>query len=263
MAADRSPSTGGVQSVDRALDLLELMAEAPGELGLSQLSHASGLPVATIHRLMRTLAGRGYVRQLPSRRYGLGPRLIWLSERASRSVAAWARPVLAAVVDELGETANLATLDGDMVVYIAHVPSSHPMRMFTEVGRRVHLHSTGVGKAVLAQLSDDEIRSVVARTGLPHQTPRTITDLDRLLAEIATVRRQGYAVDDGEQEVGVRCFAVPVPGAPTLTAISVSGPDARIDAGSAARVVPALQRAARSLTREFHRAAGADRAGRD
>src|SRR3712207_2915237 len=148
-------SAEGVQSLDRAFLLLELMADAGGEVAISRLAADSGLAVSTIHRLVRTLVGRGYVRQLPSRRYVLGPRLIHLGEFASRMLATWAQPHLTRLVDVIGETANLAMLDGDRVVYVAQVPSRHSMRMFTEVGRRVHLHCTGVGKVLLAQLPLD------------------------------------------------------------------------------------------------------------
>ncbi|PSL02770.1 IclR family transcriptional regulator [Haloactinopolyspora alba] len=246
MAAEQS-AHGGVQSVDRVLDLLELMADADGETSLSQLAAASGLPLPTIHRLVATLVRRGYVRRLPSRRYALGPRLVPLGETAGRALGASARPHLAGLVEALGETANLAMLDGEMVVYVAQVPSHHSMRMFTEVGRRVHMHSTGVGKAVLAQLTDEAVHTVVERAGLPRQTPRTITDLEDLSGELDAIREQGYAVDDGEQEVGVRCYAVPVPGAPTPAALSISGPDTRVDADAGGRVVPVLRDAAAAL----------------
>lgn len=242
---------GGVQSVERALDLLELMAGAGGSIGVSELAEKAGLPLPTIHRLVRTLVGRGFVRQLPSRRYALGPKLIRLGESATALVGSWAGPHLADLVQATGETANMAVLDGTMAVYVAQVPSPHAMRMFTEVGRRVHPHCTGVGKALLLQLPDEAVRSLVARTGLPAQTSHTLTTPDALLEDLRTSRQRGYAVDEGEQEVGVRCFAVPVPGAPTPTALSVSGPAARVTLESADHIVPLLTRIAAELGAEF------------
>ena len=115
-----------------------------------------------------------------------------------------------------------------MVVYVAQVPSRHAMRMFTEIGRRVLPHCTGVGKAMLSQLPDDEVKSLVQRTGMPALTDRTITDLDALLADLELIRRRGWAEDNGEQEIGVRCLAVPVLGTGIAAALSVSGPEARI-----------------------------------
>ncbi|GAU67152.1 putative IclR family transcriptional regulator [Streptomyces sp. NBRC 110611] len=249
-AADSKPAgaSGGVQSLERAFDLLERMADAGGEVGLSELAGSSGLPLPTIHRLMRTLVACGYVRQQPNRRYALGPRLIRLGESASRLLGTWARPFLARLVEETGETANMALLDGDEIVYVAQVPSRHAVRMFTEVGRRLLPHSTGVGKALLAGHPPEEVRALLGRTGMPAATEKTITDPDRFLEALAEVRRLGYAVDDNEQEIGVRCLAVPVPNSPTATAISISGPTGRVTDAATEKIVPILQDVAAQLS---------------
>ena len=241
----------GVQSVERAFELLELMTDAGGSATLSELSAMSSLPLPTIHRLLRTLVGLGYVRQLPNRRYSLGPRLIRLGEGASTQLGALALPVLKNLVDQLGETANMAVLDSDQVLYIAQAPSRHSMRTFTEVGRRAHSHATGVGKAILAQLSDDQVRAMMERTGLPAATRASITDIAQLLADLELIRARGYAVDEEEQELGVRCFAAAVPGAPTPTAISVSGPTSRVDEAFGGRAVPLLQSAAADIAEDL------------
>lgn len=251
MAQPEKPASNQVQSVDRAIELLELMADAGGESALSELAARTSLPLPTIHRLMRTLLSRGYVRQLPSRRYTLGPRLIRLGESAGRQLGAGARPYLTALAAELGETANLAMIDRDMAVYVAQAASRHSMRTFTEVGRRVYTHATGVGKAVLAQLPDVTVLEIVARVGMPAITPQTMTDPDALLAELAATRERGYAIDDGEQELGVRCFAVAVPGAPTPTALSISGPSSRVGHDFAETAVPVLHRTAAALAKEL------------
>ncbi len=238
---------GGVQSLDRAFSLLEHMAAAGGDVGLSELATRSGLPLPTIHRIVRTLVASGYVRQLPSRRYALGPRLIGLGDAASRMLGEWARPHLAQLVDQVGETANMAVLDGDAVVYVAQVPSRHSMRMFTEVGRRVPVHCTGVGKALLAQLPAARVQEILARAGMAAQTPHTITDPDRLARELERIRHQGFAVDDAEQELGVRCVAVAVPGGPSTTALSVSGPETRVSWAAVEQIAPLLRQAAQAL----------------
>ncbi len=238
----------GVQSVTRALDLLEFLCEAGGQLGLSELAVQSGLPLPTIHRLVRTLVDRGYVRQLPDRRYALGSRLIPLGEVAGSMLGTFARPELEALVDDLGESANLAVLDGDMVMYVAQVPSRHSMRMFTEVGRRVYPHCTGVGKALLSGLPDEDARALLSRTGMPAATASTITDPDALLTELARVRAGGHAVDEGEQEIGVRCVAVPVGEGRGAVALSVSGPAPRMTPELLARAVPLLTAAGRRLS---------------
>lgn len=226
MAAPTRPT--GVQSLARAFGLLELIADVGGEAGVTELSARSGLPLATIHRLLRTLHDLGYLHQTPSRSYTLGPRLIRLGESASLRIGSWAAPVLADLVERFQETANLAVLDVDHAVYVAQVPSPHSVRMFIEVGARVPLYCTGVGKALLAQLPDDRVEAYLAGSALLAVTPVTITDPERLRAELATIRERGYAVDDGEREVGVRCVAAAVLGAPTASALSVSGPQGRV-----------------------------------
>lgn len=250
--AERTTGTG-VQSVERVFELLEIITDAGGSATLSELAATADLPLPTIHRLLRTLVGLGYARQLPNRRYSLGPRLIRLGEGAASQLGALATPVLKSLVDELGETANMAVLDSDQVLYIAQAPSRHSMRTFTEVGRRAHTHATGVGKAILAQLSDEQVRRVVSRTGLPAVTQASITGVEELLADLALIRERGYAVDEQEQELGVRCFAVAVPGAPTPTAISVSGPVSRVDEAFGRRAVPGLQAAAREIAGDLSR----------
>jgi IclR family acetate operon transcriptional repressor len=202
------PQANGVQSVERAFTLLEVLAGAGGELSLSEIAAESGLPLPTIHRLT-------------------------------------------SLVEELGETANFGTLDGDRATYIAQVPSRHSMRMFTEVGRRVPLHCTGVGKALLAQLDDKEVDALVRRTGLPAETTYSITDPDVLAGELRKIREQGFAVDDGEQEIGVRCVAVPVLGIASGFAISVSGPTARMNDELIDRAVPLLKTVAKGLAADL------------
>jgi len=236
-----------VQSVDRALALLEHLADAGGSLRLAELEAATGLPLPTVHRLVRSLVYNGYVRQEPSRRYALGPRVIRLGAVAVRALGSSAMRELTGLVEQIGETANMAVLEGDSVVYVAQAPSPHSMRMFTEVGRRVSPHCTGVGKALLSQLADDDVLALLARTGMPPRTSRTLTDPAVLLAELHEVREQGWAVDNAEQEVGVRCVAVPVAGSPARTAVSVSGPSARITADRVTLIAPLLRAAAGRL----------------
>ena len=243
---------GGVQSVERVFELLELITDAGGEVTLSELSASTDLPLPTIHRHLRTLVMKGYARQLPNRRYALGPRLIRLGEGANKQLGALARPQLKMLVDRLGETSNMAVLDSDMVVYIAQVPSSHSMRMFTEVGRRAHTHDTGVGKAILAQLDNETVRNIVTRAGMPTPTEKSIGSVEQLLEELENIRERGYSIDEQEQELGVRCFAMAVPDAPTPTAISVSGPISRVDESFADKAVPLLRSAAQAISDDLN-----------
>lgn len=237
--------------MERVIDLLEAMGDTDGEITLSELAAVTGLPMPTVHRLLRTLSGRGHVRQLPSRRWALGPRLIRLGESAGRQLGAAARPYLEQLALTLGETVSLAMIDRDMAVYAAQASSPHSMRMFTEVGRRVYCHCTGVGKMVLSQLPDRTVREIVARVGMPAMTEATTTEVSALLQELDLIRERGFAVDDGEQEVGVRCFAVAVPDAPTPTSLSVSGPALRATHEFGDRAVPLLHEAAARVAVEL------------
>ncbi|HEX6151419.1 IclR family transcriptional regulator [Nocardioides sp.] len=249
---------GSVQSISRAFEILEVLAqEAP--VSLSTLARRAGLPLSTVHRLVGTLVSLGYVRADTDKRYALSPRMIHLGERSARMVSHWALPHLARLVDELGETANLAQLDGDRVVYVAQVPSRHSMRMFTEVGRRVDPHCTAVGKALLARLPDSRVDTLIERTGLVAHTPHTITTVGRLHEELATIRGAGYAVDDEEQELGVRCVAVALDDGPLRLALSVSGPVSRMSADLVDRAVPALRATAAGFVADL---AAPDRADR-
>lgn len=238
------PAPGGVQSVERALDVLELLAGS-GPLGLSDVAAGARLPEGTAHRLLRTLIVRGYVRQGHDRRYALGTRLLGLGDGARRATVAASTPFLARLVELSGETANLAVLEGDHVVYVAQMPSAHRLRLFAEVGRHVAAHSTAVGKVMLAALSDAEVRNLAGRTGLPQRTPRTLTSTTALLDELARIRRSGWAVDDEEEETGVRCVAVPVlDNGRVVAAMSVSGPTTRMPAAPTDTLLNGLRAAA-------------------
>lgn len=248
MTSVRTP--GGVQSVERAFRLLELLAES-GDQSLTDLSAAIDLPVPTTHRFLKTLVALGYVRQRADRRYGLGLGLVRLADRVDTQFTPVAKPHLEVLAREIGESANLAVLEGDMVVYLAHVPSSRPMRMFTEVGHRAYTHSTGVGKAILSQLGDDQVQRILVRAGMPAATPHTITDQTQLRAELTKIRKRGYAVDAGEQEEGVSCYAVPVPDVPIPLAVSVSGPSFRMTRQLGRTAVPLLKAEAAALAAEL------------
>ncbi|SDS39274.1 IclR family transcriptional regulator [Microlunatus soli] len=243
-------TSGGVQSVERAFFLLELLADN-GDLSLTELSNSIELPAPTTHRLLKTLVSLGYVRQLPNRRYSLGLGLVRMAGRVDTQFGPVAKPHLELLARETGESANLAVLESDMMVYIAQAPSPHAMRMFTEVGHRAYTHSTGVGKAILAQLPEQQVDRIVGRAGMPAATTKTIVDPAKLRTELARVRRQGYAMDNGEQENGVSCYAVPVTGVPISMAISISGPAFRITKDLGRKAVPLLQEEATKLAAEL------------
>lgn len=232
------PPAQRVQSVDRTLDVLEALVDAGGAARSKDLATAIRLPVPTVHRILATLAARGIVLQLADRSYSLGPRLVRLGAVAAHQTGAEAQPLLAALAEALGETVNLAFFTRDSMTYVAQAASPRSMRMFTEVGRRVPLHNTGVGKAVLARLPEDEARALLS---LPPVDGGPSPDVAAVLDELARARHSGFAVDDEEQEVGVRCLAVAVDGGPAPAGLSVSGPSSRL-------TPDAFTEVARSLT---------------
>ncbi|MFC0531207.1 IclR family transcriptional regulator [Phytohabitans kaempferiae] len=233
-----------VQSILRAFQLLEALAAAGGTASVTELRDASKLPVSTIHRLLRTLVAAGYVRQEANRTYALGMKVARLGEATGHLVARWATPHLQRVVDRLDESANLAKLDGQHVVYVAQVPGRHSMRMFTEVGRRAGVHTTAVGKAMLAQLPERRARTLV------EHGPRSP---ESLRAELDRVRGDGYAIDDEEEEPGVKCVAVALPPVDLAVpmAVSISGPVTRMTDDLVRSAVPVLAAAASTLAAEF------------
>ncbi|MCA1780783.1 MAG: IclR family transcriptional regulator [Intrasporangiaceae bacterium] len=250
---DEDRPRAGVQSVDRALEILEVLADTRGTLGVTEVARAVGLPAGTAHRILVALGQRGWVRQDPGRRYGVGPAAMRLGDAAYREVAAVSAPALRAAVEATGETANLAVLEGDQMVYVAQSPSPHTLRIFAEVGRRVPLHSTAVGKVALAGLDADRAMALLAGRERVARTPHTLTDPEDLDRELGVVREQGFALDDEEQELGVRCVAVPVDVGGVRLALSVSGPTERMTPEVARSLVPALQIIAADLVRSGFR----------
>src|SRR5256886_7938036 len=190
-----------VQSVDRALDLLEALATADGEVSITALAARTGLHVSTVHRLLATLLRRGYVRQNPeTSRYYAGAKLATLAEGRSRygELRLRARPLLRSLTESTRETANLVVLDDMQAVYIETVPSPQVVRLFTSIGNRTPLHATGAGKVLLANLATARRDVLIERLDLRGYTPRTITDRAGLRRALDDVRERGYAIDDEE-----------------------------------------------------------------
>ena len=240
-----------VQSVDRALDLLEALASSEGEVSITSLANRTSLHVSTVHRLLTTLLRRGYVRQNPdTSRYFAGAKLSTLAEAQSRfnELRHRARPVLRALTEQTRETANLVVLDDITAVYIDTVPSPQVVRLFTAIGNRVPLHATGGGKALLAWLSQDRRDALIDRLELRAHTIRTIDERPALRRALDEIRERGYAIDDEEYDEGVRCVAVPVgPIGSPIAAISLSAPASRFSRQRAAEFAPVLRRAAAEL----------------
>jgi len=240
-----------VQSVDRALDLLEALVAADGEVSITALAARTGLHVSTVHRLLSTLLRRGYVRQNnETSRYYAGAKLATLGEGRSRygELRLRARPILRAITEATRETANLVVLDDLAAVYIETVPSPQVVRLFTAVGNRVPLHATGAGKCLLAALPAAKRDALLERLELRSFTPHTIVDRAVLQRALDEARERGFVIDDEEYDDGVRCVAVPVGGmSDAIAAISVSAPANRLARQRCLELVPLLRRSAQEL----------------
>lgn len=234
---------GGVQSVERTLDILEALVELGAEVGLVEISQAVTLPLATVHRLLGTLIQRGYVKQnRQNRKYALGFRALQMGSdmRQRFSLRLEARPFLQRLMQRSGESANLAVLDEGEVVYIDQAQSSRILRMFTQIGNRLPAHSTGSGKVMLAFAPTEIMEGILRRSGLPVRTPHTIVDMEAFRRELERIRDLGYGLDDEEQEEGVRCIAVPVrdESGQVVASLSISGPVTRLDDRRVQSVIP-------------------------
>jgi DNA-binding IclR family transcriptional regulator len=229
-----APRRDSVQSVSRAFDILEALA-GNDELGVTELATRTGLVPSTAHRLLATLARRGYVSQrAASGRYALGYKLVELANGLEQELARLrrvARPHLEGVQRATEETTNLVVLDGDRVIYVDQVQGTRSVRMFTIVGADALAHTTAAGKAILAFGPPEVVAALYSeRDGLERLTPRTLASVEALEEDLARTAKRGYAIDNEEHEEGVSCVAAPVldgDGRPRA-AISISAPTARV-----------------------------------
>jgi DNA-binding IclR family transcriptional regulator len=218
----------------RGLQILEVLARAEGRtLGVSGIAGQVGLGKATVTRLLHTLIACGYAAQdAPSRQYRLTGKILNLAHLASAGidVLAVARPHLRNLRDRLNETVHLGMLDGLSVVYLDKLESTNSIQLLSAVGQTMPLHSTSLGKAMLAALPDDELEAKLAQMTFTRRTERTITSVEDFRVEIARTRARGYAIDDRENEPLGACVAAPVVDARgrLVAAISVAGPHFRV-----------------------------------
>jgi IclR family acetate operon transcriptional repressor len=215
--------TGG-GSIDKALTVLEALAE---HHRVTDIAAGTGLPKSTVHRILQSLVGWGFARTDGTGGYVPGPRILTLAGKVMSRFdpAQHADSALQGLRDRTGFTVHFAIRSGDEAVYVQKLEGLRPYQMASRVGMSMRLHSTSIGKAILAQLRDDEVTAITSRTGLERRTPQTITDGAALLRHLAEVRRRGYSVDDEENETGIRCVGAPVfdhTGA-VMGGISVSG----------------------------------------
>ena len=236
----------------RLLALLELIAAKDQGLSLQALVDSTGLPKATLHRMLAQLEGAAFLqRGADGRHYRAGIRARRMAESLLfHSIHHGARhAVLRHLVDELGESCNLTALSGSEVIYIDRVETQAPLRFYLQPGSRVPVHCSASGKLLLAQMTPLERRQLLQHAPLARYTPQTLTDFALLEAEVRSVKRQAYAIDNEEFLPGLLCVAVLVPAAGRRSnlCVAVQAPVMRLPLDQASQLLPALQRAALAL----------------
>ncbi len=223
----------GVKSVERAFEILERIGMAKNGIGVTELASELDMYKSTIHRVLTSLSSLGYVvKDGESGRYKLGYKLLEVSSRLlnNHDIRQVALPFLRELAEWTNEVVHLVVRDKGQVVYIEKVEGAETIRMHSQIGSRVPVHCTSVGKAILAHLPEEEVRGIIERYGLAKHTEHTIGDEAALFEHLQQVRQCGYALDLEENEIGITCVAAPVYNykGEAIAAISVSGPTMRM-----------------------------------
>jgi DNA-binding IclR family transcriptional regulator len=244
----------GPKALTKGLLLLRVLADSPTGLQLAELCRRVGLPKPTTLRLLGPLLDFGLVDCRDGGRYRLGPECLVLGAafRGALDLRAEAADLLHALVELSGETVHLAVPDRGRVLYVDKVESPHALRMVSRIGGTNPLHCTALGKAMLAFAGEELVRAAVT-AGLERRTPRTIVELGQLEVELERVRERGFAIDDVENEAGVRCVGAPVldEEGRVTAAISVAGPEHRLTRERALELGPRVRAAAEELSRRL------------
>lgn len=222
-----------IQSVERSLIMLEILSVNPKGIGITELANQLHIAKSTTHRLLSTLMNRGFVVQdEETKNYTLGMKIIELSSLIleDMNIRSIAKNNLEALGKQINEVVHLCIHENGEVVYIDKFESDQTIRMHSRIGKRGMMHSTGVGKVILSGMSDEQVRTIIKKKGMPAKTHRTITDEEILLKRLNKIRRLGYEIDDIENEEGIRCVAAPIYDfrGKVIAAFSISGPENRM-----------------------------------
>lgn len=257
-STERARREAGVEnsSTLKALSVLETLVRAPGPVTLTELMQATGLPKPSLHRTLALFEEAGYVQREPAgRAYAVGPRLasLGLAILSNDATATLRRAILRRLVDDVGETCNLAMLRKGEVVYLDRVEADWPLRLHLPVGSAVPAHCSASGKLLLAHLPAADRDALVAELPLPRFTEHTITDRALLARELDRIVAAGYSVDDEEYVVGVACIAVPVrlSGGDVVASVAVHAATARLPLQRALELAPRLKEAAARMAATF------------
>ena len=242
-------------SLDKALNVLEMIAQA-GDTRLSALAKTTGYPPATIHRILGVLVRRRYVRQDPAnRKYMLSLKCLEISSRVKDNleIITAARPVMQKLVEKTGETVNLVSFEDMEAVYIDQISNTKSLlRMFTRVGARVPLHSSGVGKAFLSGRPPAEALDYFRSAKKVRYTKNSLLEEDEFLRDLEATRTRGYAVDREEFEDGVGCIAAAITKKGDVAgAMSISGPSSRLFGTNTERLAAEVVRSAEVISKQL------------
>ncbi|MGX8711460.1 IclR family transcriptional regulator [Clostridium sp. KNHs216] len=245
-----------VQSVVRALDILECFEGQLVELGISEISDQMKLSKSTVYGLVNTLVSKGYLEQnVQTKRYRLGIKLFELGSLVYKrmDLRNEAKPFCEELVSKHNATVHLAAHYGDEIVYIDKVDAPGAMIVYSQTGKRAPMHCTGVGKAILAFLGDEALRHLFVKGNLEQYTEHTLTCLEDLSQEMNHVRACGYAIDNEEIETGLRCVAAPIFNHlnQPVAAISVSAPTARLPMENIASIAKDVQGCALQISQRL------------
>ena len=255
-------------AVERALAMLEAVAQEPEGLSNAEISRKLEIPKSSASYILRTLEKQGYLnRDGSSGKYRVGLKILSLSRGALSGidVREVALPIMRHLMEKTSLTCHLAILDGPEAVYIEKVEPPGFIRMDTWVGRRMRVHATSVGKALVAYIPQERLEKIISERSMEKRTPKTITTLPRLLKELEKVRTQGYAVDDEENNLGARCVGAPIFNQQGVieASLGLSGTINQVNAQTMPRILEALKDAARHISMQLGYRAPQRRAGGD
>lgn len=250
--ASGNEDSGGVRALDRALDILDVIAAASG-LTLTEIAQRLDQAPSTVHRVLVTLAARGVVESDDvTQTWHVGPTAFRHGTAFMRrsGLVERARPVLRRLMEATGETANLGILNGDAVLFLSQAETHETIRAFFPPGTRSPLHASGIGKALLAHMPVAELRRTIAAMRPERFTPMTLTEPQALLDDLAQIRARGYSLDNEERTLGMRCIAAPIfdLAGEAAAGISVSGPVLRMSDERLAAICEFVVQAARELS---------------
>ena len=222
-----------VQSIERALTILNKLSEYPNGLQVTRLAEQVGLTKSTVHRLLSTLVSMNYVvKDEETDKYKLGLQILYLSRNLlnNNDVITVAKPYLEKLSLEVNETVHLCIENLGEIVYIDKIDSNQTVRMFSRIGSRAPMYCTAVGKVLLSGMDQEKFEAILSKIEFIAKTPTTITTKEQLLDEIHKIKKVGYALDNAENEESLRCIAAPIydHNGRMIASFSVSGPNNRV-----------------------------------